>query len=132
MNCTKCGAVILKEDVVCKKCGTPQHTAQEHYGETFVRTRSRFVLLFWTWFGAAYGLHLNYLGFKEEAQACRKKYVPMLFGIIMVFNPMAWINFAIAAGVWQVENFAVLFGKYRQDASGRPVRYLSFLKNTSK
>lgn len=84
-----------------------------------MKCRSRFALLLISWVGAWAGLHLNFLGYREAASNYRRH----LGGIFALINPVAWIMHV-------VEIFKVMFGGYREDAYGRPVRYLSFLHKT--
>jgi len=80
------------------------------------KCRSRLALVFVTWLGAWCGLHLNFMGFHEAANDFRRR----MGGIFCLINPVCWLMHII-------ENFKVLFGGYREDAYGRPIRYLPFL-----
>ena len=119
MTCSNCGAIILKDDAICKKCGAPQHTVEEYY-EQNVQTRSRFVLFFLTWMGFGRGGHLKWLGFYEEAEAYKQR---NKFSPLDLFTPSGWIRFMRITFSGAGETLAVLFGKYKYDAQGNPVRY---------
>ncbi len=86
-----------------------------------VKYRSRFALWFIAWISAFAGGHLNWLGYKEEGAAWRREH-----GIIgAVFSPVCWI---VHVGV----QIGILFGKYRTDAYGNPIRYFSHIRNWTK
>jgi len=86
-----------------------------------IKCRSRLGLWFIAWLSAFAGGHYNWLGYKEEGARFRAEH-----GIIRaVFNPACWI-----IHIW--EQIAILFGKYREDAYGNPIRYFAFLRNTNK
>ncbi len=118
MKCTKCGATVLKGDQTCKKCGATLIEAAEIYSAD-KQYRSRFTLLFRAWMGATWGAHLKWLGYPEEAQQIRSQYrisLDIVFAPWKIIGPM----------VYQcAECTGVLFGKYREDADGHPVRYFS-------
>ena len=116
MKCPNCGATVLKDDQTCKKCGHVLVEAKEAYsaGEQY---RSRFTLLFRTWIGACFGFHLKWLGYDAKAEEVRKNYMP---GLSIFIQPWK-ILFGI---FWQLEEvIGVMFGKYREDRQGHPVRY---------
>ncbi len=86
-----------------------------------VKVRSRLGLWFIAWLSAFAGGHLNWLGYKEEGEAWRREH-----GVIgAVLSPACWIYHI-------VEQVAILFGKYRTDAYGNPIRYASHLRNLNK
>ncbi len=80
------------------------------------KCRSRLALLFVAWIGAWAGLHLNFIGFRDVAADFRRR----MGGLFCIINPVCWLMHII-------EVFKVLFGGYRTDAYGRPIRYLPFL-----
>lgn len=117
MKCPKCNATVLPNDQKCKKCGYVLVEAKSVYNAAD-QYRSRFTLLFRTWVGATWGWHLRWLGYDERAEEVRN-----MCGIGMSMFLQPW-KLLIALG-WQFEEcFAVLFGKYRKDGKGHPVRYL--------
>ena len=116
MKCSKCGATVLKGDQTCKKCGALLVEAAEVYAAD-KQYRSRFTLLFRAWVGATSGLHLKWLGYPEEAKQVRAQYGLTLGNM---FNVWGMIG---SCGYQVVEVTAVMFGKYRCDAEGHPVRY---------
>lgn len=118
MNCANCGAVVLKTDTVCKKCGAPQHTVEEHYADD-VQYRSRFGLLFFTWIGGWRGSHLKFLGFTDDAERMRQAHKIGL----SIITPAGLVGLFVSMGVEILEFFKVMFGVYRTDANGHPVRY---------
>jgi uncharacterized protein YrzB (UPF0473 family) len=79
-----------------------------------MKVRARLGVLFMAWIGAWIGLHFHWMGYHEAAVEWRRK----LGGIFALLNPVAWILHA-------VEIFKVLFGAYRTDAYGRPIRYFA-------
>ena len=116
MKCPNCGATVLKGDTTCKKCGYVLNEAKDSY-QASEQYRSRFMLLFRTWLGGWVGGHLRWLGYTEEAKVVREKYG---FGISILVRPWK----ILASCAYQVvECIAVMFGKYRTDADGHPVRY---------
>jgi len=82
-----------------------------------MKVRSRLGLLLVAWFGAWVGLHLNWMGYHEAAKNFRRS----MGGIFCIINPVCWIMHI-------VEVVKVLFGGYRIDAYGRPIRYFAFLR----
>lgn len=66
MQCPKCGAIVLKGDVTCKKCGASLMEASENFHAEDV-CRSRAMLFLRAWVGAPNGAHLKWLGYDEEA-----------------------------------------------------------------
>lgn len=82
-----------------------------------MKTRSRLGLLLIAWAGAWVGLHLNWMGYHQEASDWRRR----MGGLFCLINPVCWIMHC-------VEVFKVLFGGYRVDAYGRPIRYFAFLR----
>lgn len=79
-----------------------------------MKVRARLGVLFMAWIGAWAGLHFHWMGFHEAGIEWRRK----LGGIFCLVNPVAWILHC-------VEVFKVLFGGYRTDAYGRPIRYFA-------
>ena len=51
MQCPKCGAIVLKGDVTCKKCGASLMEASENFHAEDV-CRSRAMLFLRAWVGA--------------------------------------------------------------------------------
>lgn len=83
-----------------------------------IKYRSRLGLWMIAWFSAFAAGHLNWLGFKEEGEQFRAKH-----GIIRaLFTPACWVIHC-----W--EQIAIIFGKYREDAYGNPVRYFAMIRN---
>ena len=82
-----------------------------------MKVRARLGVLFIAWIGAWAGLHLNWMGYHEAASDWRRR----MGGLFCLINPVCWI-------MHRIEVFKVLFGGYRQDAYGRPIRYFSFLR----
>ena len=94
MNCPECGAIVLKSDPVCKKCGKILNEAKEIYLEKVVY-RSRFMLLFRAWLGAANGMHLKWLGYDEYAREIKNQFgigrqMDSIFSAMI--NPWAWFD----------------------------------------
>lgn len=86
-----------------------------------VKYRSRLGLWFIAWVSAFAGGHYNWLGFKEAGAEHRAQH-----GVLgALLSPACWIFHC-----W--EQIAILFGKYREDAYGNPVRYFSHLRNLLK
>ena len=73
MQCPKCGAIVLKGDVTCKKCGASLMEASENFQAEDV-CRSRAMLFLRAWVGAPNGAHLKWLGYDEEAAEVAAKY----------------------------------------------------------
>jgi len=86
-------------------------------GGKAVKCRARLGVLFIAWLGAWVGLHLNWMGYHEAAKNFRRS----MGGIFCIINPVCWIMHI-------VEVVKVLFGGYRIDAYGRPIRYFAFLR----
>lgn len=117
MNCPNCGAIVLRGDRNCPKCDTLLGTTKQFYDPSTIR-RSRLALLFRTWVGACYGWHLRWLGYDAEADMIRRQY-----GITLM--TMIRIPVLLSSILYQVmECVGVMFGKYRTDSQGHPVRYL--------
>lgn len=79
--------------------------------------RSRFKLLFIAWVGCWRGSHLKWLGYTDEAQQVKEVH-GSIFGAI--FEPAKMLG---TCGYICVEMTKIMFGKYRTDAEGLPVRY---------
>lgn len=110
MLCPNCGNQVTNEDIVCKHCGAAIKDAQKVFSKP--KKRSRFALFFLCWaVGWLNGAHLRYLGY-DEAAANYRRY--------SFFNPICWVWICT---VHIFECLAILFGKYRTDAYGNPVRY---------
>ena len=82
-----------------------------------MKVRARLGVLFIAWLGAWLGLHLNWMGYHEAAANWRRR----MGGIFCLMNPVCWIMHC-------VEVIKVLFGGYRTDAYGRPIRYFSLIR----
>lgn len=80
--------------------------------------RSRLALVLMAGFFGWWGAHLSWLGYKEDAKAFKNE----AGGIFGVFNLNSW---AFVFGNY----IAIIFGKFREDANGNPVRYFSHLRN---
>jgi hypothetical protein len=80
--------------------------------------RSRFTLVFRAWIGAINGFHLKWLGYTDKAAEVKEKHG---IGISKLMNPWWWVGSLI--GYQCCECLAVIFGRYRTDANGHPVRY---------
>lgn len=134
MNCPKCGAIVLKVDPVCKKCGAVLNEASDYYQEKVIY-RSRFMLLFRAWLGACNGSHLKWLGYDEAAEYIRNQFgigsmVESIFGAMI--NPWRWLDL-IGMMIYQsAECTKIIFGAYREDAAGNPVRYFRPKKKKKK
>lgn len=86
-----------------------------------VKYRSRLGLWFIAWLSAFAGGHYNWLGYKEAGASYRAEH-----GVLRaLLNPACWI-----VHCW--EQIAIIFGKYREDAYGNPVRYFALLRNLMK
>lgn len=127
MKCPKCGRVILEEDFICKHCGEPLRTPEKFYQEN-PPYRSRFYLLFHAYLGCIIGSHLKFLGYEDEAQNMRINNNPVK--ILEIFtSPIDWAIFMAKIMFIQFTvPVCVMFGMYRNDANGYPVRY--FKPNT--
>ena len=111
MQCPNCGATVLKEDVICKKCNAQLRSAESAAQEEKTR-RSRLIVLLLCWFlGPLTGAHLHYLGFHDKAR--EYSYYSML-------SLTFWIR---VFTVHVVEILAIIGGKYSLDAHGNPVRW---------
>ena len=98
-----------------------QEGEQKTAAGSLIKYRSRLGLWAIAWVSAFAGGHLNWLGFKEAGANFRAEH-----GIIRaLFNPACWIIHC-----W--EQIAIIFGKYREDAYGNPVRYFALLRNVMK
>lgn len=125
MVCPKCGVTVLKSDVVCKKCGAVLAEAADQYkAEDICRSRAK--LLFQAWVGATSGLHLKWLGYDERAKEVASEYgFREQLGTIFegMLNPFAWLRFLKVICYQCVICIGIIFGMYRTDASGHPVRW---------
>lgn len=92
-------------------------SAAKTSGGKKMKVRARMGVLFMAWIGAWAGLHFHWMGYHEAGVDWRRR----MGGIFCLINPVCWIMHC-------VEVFKVLFGGYRQDAYGRPIRYFAFLK----
>ena len=90
-------------------------------GDKPVKYRARLGVLLVAWFGAWRGLHYNWMGYHEQAARFRRN----MGGIFCIINPICWIMHV-------VEQVKVIFGGYRVDAYGRPIRYFSLIRNLVK
>lgn len=129
MKCPHCGATVMKNDVVCKKCNTALKKVKASL-EPSKQVRSRFVLFFKCWIGGWKGKHLEWLGYDEKADYVNTKYGNLISELVLGLinplnwvNPMFWIMMIRGLGFQCVECTCVLFGKYRTDAEGHPIRY---------
>lgn len=110
MFCPNCGGKVVNEDIVCKFCGTTLKNAQEEFRKP--KKRSRFAVVFLCWgVGWLNGAHLKYLGYDEAAANYRQH---------SLLSPMGWL-WLCTSHIFEV--LCVMFGKYRTDAYGNPVRY---------
>ena len=89
----------------------PERTGKRKY-------RSRLALVLMSGFFGWWGAHLKWLGYNEEARAFKEQ-SGGLFGMF---------NLSSCFFVWG-DYMAIIFGKYREDAYGNPVRYFSHLRN---
>ncbi len=129
MKCPNCGATVLKGDTVCKKCNTVLVEASAQYIAS-EQVRSRFTLFFKCWAGGWRGKHLEWLGYTDKAQQIKSMFGDLHWGFFAaILNPVAWIKIIAGMGYQVIECMAVLFGKYRTDAQGHPVRYFKGGKN---
>lgn len=94
---------------------------QIEVSEQTIKYRSRLGLLFVAWLSAFAGGHYNWMGFSDVGREHRAQY-----GVIRaVFTPVCWF-----IHVW--EQLAIIFGKYRVDAYGNPIRYFALIRNLMK
>ena len=111
MQCPKCGAIVLKGDVTCKKCGASLMEASENFHAEDV-CRSRAMLFLRAWVGAPNGAKSSVTG---------------------IFCDGGMIQFAIfllALSCYQCYTcIGILFGMYRTDAQGHPVRWITKKKH---
>lgn len=82
------------------------------------KCRSRLALVLISGILGWWGTHLKWLGYKEEA----KEWKSEAGGIFGLFDLGSW-------GMVFGNYIAVIFGKYRVDAYGNPVRYFAFIRN---
>lgn len=145
--CTKCDALISAADTACPQCGNPVAAAdaqskneQSNQKDNRPLYRSRFKLLLLAWIGADKGRHLKWLGFEQEAKQVKAKYKVGFFSHSVkamgdmasamasesgsgLFSAIGSI-FPFKSMMYSVkEQIAILFGKYKFDANGVPVRY---------
>lgn len=130
MNCPKCGAIYIAEDVKCKKCGHVLHSIEGYYGldqsskgandEVNIQYKSRWLLLLNAYIGSWRGKHLKYLGFTQEAERVRNKYKIGMFGFLSFEGALTLI---MAMGYHIFIVCKVLFGGFKNDAYGNPVRW---------
>lgn len=125
MKCPNCGATVLKGDRSCRKCGTILGTTKMKYAPED-QVRPRLALVFRAWVGAEFGLHLKWLGYDGEAQRVRMQYGVSFAKMIMIYPMIMTIFYQV------IECTAVMFGKYRTDAYGHPVRYLNLKRHRRK
>ena len=129
MKCPNCGAIVLKGDFACKKCGTSLMEASEQFNSKD-ETRSRAMLLFKAWIGAANGLHLKWLGFDDKAAEVASKYglkqqiITTIESITDIFNPYVLLKLCWIMLYQGFVCIGIIFGMYREDAQGHPVRWL--------
>lgn len=141
MYCPQCGSMVARGDVTCKKCGASLVEAREQY--TAENTyRPRLVLFLKCWVHGISGGHLRWLGYNEKADLIAAKYgwksiLHAVFGFMDMgagggFNPFAIFRLFGSVCYLSVECISVLFGKYRTDANGYPVRWFKPKDQTSK
>lgn len=82
------------------------------------KCRSRLALVLLAGCLGWWGTHVRWLGYKEEA----KEFKSVAGGLFGVFNLASW-------GLVFGDYIACIFGKYREDAYGNPVRYFALLRN---
>ncbi len=135
MQCPKCGAIVLKGDVTCKKCGAPLLEASENFHAEDV-CRSRAMLFFRAFVGAPNGAHLKWLGYDEEAAEVAAKYGILeqvkssVTGIFSDGGMIHFVIFLLALSCYQCYTcIGILFGMYRTDAQGHPVRWITKKKH---
>lgn len=128
MQCSKCGATVLKEDQFCKKCGAILREVHE-VSDANRQVRSRFTLLFKLWLGPNGG-HLKWLGYdndkvKEYKAKYGMHYFDTVTDLMVPTTLFLGILKIIKAVIYHLIEFtAVAFGiKYKTDAYGNPVRY---------
>ena len=100
--------------------------------------RSRAMLFVRAWIGAPNGAHLKWLGYDEEAAEIAAKYgileqVKSSVDGIFNFNGGGMIQFLIfllSLSCYQCYTcIGILFGMYRTDAQGHPVRWITKKKH---
>lgn len=135
MKCPKCGAIVLKGDVTCKKCGASLMEASEHFHAEDV-CRSRAMLFFRAFVGAPNGAHLKWLGYDDEAAEVASKYgileqVKSCFdGAFSDGGIIRFFVFIMMLSCYQCYTcIGILFGMYRTDAHGHPVRWITKKKH---
>lgn len=125
-----CGADVLDIATKCPKCGQSLVDIRHIIDSTDYR--SRWILLFQFLIGHDTGRHLRWLGFDAQADevvANNKQHFLSLFSCIleMFKNPVMGVaiffNLIIYSIKESIEMFAIIFGRYSEDAQGRPVRY---------
>lgn len=124
MQCPKCNATVLKGDRSCRKCGTMLGTTKMKYDPATQR-RPRLALVFRAWVGACNGLHLKWLGYDAEAEQVKMQHGLTISSMIRIWPLVSSLIYQI------VEVLMVIFGKYRTDAQGHPIRYLKFGRRKS-
>ena len=94
--------------------------------------RSRAMLFFRAWVGAPNGAHLKWLGYDEKAAEVAARYgilEQLKSTVSSIFNPVGWIHLVIfiLALMWYqcYTCIGILFGMYRTDAQGHPVRWFT-------
>lgn len=121
-KCHDCDSVVAAEDNICKNCGSPQNTIEMEV-EKNPPYRSRFLLLFYAWIGGVLGAHLKFLGYHEEASEICSNNNPVLLLAIFTQPIVAIGVFSRMVIIQSTLPFMVMFGWYRNDANGYPVRY---------
>lgn len=127
MNCPVCGAPVLRGDVTCKKCGATLVEAAEQFRPE-EEVRSRAMLFLKAWLGASNGVHLRWLGYDEKAAEVAAKYglrEMMRSAIGEIFNPIVLVRMIPCLGYQVFACMGILFGMYRTDAKGYPVRWIT-------
>lgn len=146
MKCKGCGRTVIRGQIQCVKCGKYLSDAAEYYDPSKIY-RPRLTLYFKALFGAAAGRHLDWLGRYDEADRIRIKYnrsikdeaktgLDMMIGAAALtvgdgknaakaFGSFLGSTFrALSAFLYHLgESTFILFGKYRKDQSGHPIRW---------
>lgn len=122
MQCPKCNATVLKGDRNCRKCGTVLGTTKMKYDPATQR-RPRLALVFRAWFGACFGMHLKWLGYDAEAERIKMQFGISISSLFRIYPIIGSIIYQCA------EVTMIIFGKYRTDAQGHPIRYLKYGKS---
>jgi hypothetical protein len=73
------------------------------------------------WAGAWRGEHLKWMGFMDEAEAVKQQ---NKWGLKDAVSPRSWLRIAKALFLNYLEPFRIAVGKYREDASGNPIRWI--------